>query len=498
MAAGIKPYTGISTPRQSPLLRTSGARADIVVLSSSLLVDRMLAHTAFLEVLTEQAIPHVWATSAANPSFASLWAEQPAKVRVLPGVRPFRERTHNYARRVNEAVWDRRQGDPSRISLRRHRGASAGTRNPQQIELLARALAHLPIEQRLEDTLGRWLRGYERSPEATALLRDLRPAALLCTGPFQFEQPAVVASAQRLGVPTLALIPSWDNVSTKKRMLFQYDGYLVWSERTRQELHERYPHTRGCPVYVVGAPQFDVFFQPRFHISREAFCAANGLRADRPFIVYAVGSPNFLKGEPDGAEYLARRVAAGELGDVQLLVRPHPIHDNAEMVSRFAGLGDRVRLQATSRPGTPLTARSQDERAIIDWVNTFRHADVVVNLSSTVTIDAAIFDRPVVNLDYDPAPGGADTPLIRDINHVWTHFAPVAQSGGVWLVKDGEEMVAAVRGYLENPALHRERRRWIAEYVCGHLDGRNGERMARAVAEFAHEMVASGRARHGD
>ncbi|NUO62693.1 MAG: hypothetical protein HOQ12_12200 [Gemmatimonadaceae bacterium] len=498
MTASLGPRSNGSLRRNRAPRRAAEARADVVILSSSLLVDRMLTHTAFLDVLGERTAPHVWATSAANPRFTSLWAEQPATVRSLPEVRAFRESTHNFARRVNEAVWDYRQGDPSRASMRRHRRVHGGSRHPRFAELLARGLAALPVERLLEDALGGWLRGYERSPESTALLRELRPAALLCTGPFQFEQPAIVASAQRLGVPTLTLIPSWDNVSTKNRMLFQYDGYLVWSERTRQELHERYPHTRTRPVYVVGAPQFDVFFQWRYHVSREAFCAANGLRPDRPFIVYAVGSPNFLKGEPDGAEYLARRVAAGDLGDVQLLVRPHPIHDNAEMASRFAGLGDRVRLQATSRPGTPLTARSQDEGAIVDWVNTFRHADVVVNLSSTVTIDAAIFDRPIVNLDYDPAPGGADTPLIRDINHVWTHFAPVAESGGVWLVKNGEEMVAAVRGYLENPALHRERRRWIAEYVCGHLDGRNGERMARAVASFARERIARGGTRHGD
>ncbi|HEX8849563.1 MAG TPA: hypothetical protein VF761_08530 [Gemmatimonadaceae bacterium] len=498
MAATVDPRSDTSLRRVPPLQRAAGARADVVILSSSLLVDRMLTHTAFLDVLGQSANAHVWATSAANPRFASLWAEQPARVRPLPSVRAFRESTHNFARRVNEAVWDHRQGDPSRLSMRRHGRIYGGCRRPGLSRSFARLLATLPIERAFESALGRWLRSYERSRESTALLRDLRPAVLLCTGPFQFEQPAIVASAQRLAVPTLALIPSWDNVSTKNRMLFEYDGYLVWSERTRQELYERYPHTRTRPVFVVGAPQFDVFFQPRFHVSRESFCAANGLRPDRPFIVYAVGSPNFLKGEPDGAEYLARRVAAGELGDVQLLVRPHPIHDNAEMASRFAGLGDRVRLQTTARPGTPLTARSQDERAILDWVNTFRHADVVVNLSSTVTIDAAICDRPVVNLDYDPGPGGADTPLIRDINHVWTHFAPVAESGGVWLVKDGEEMVAAVRGYLENPALHRERRRWIAEYVCGHLDGRNGERMARAVATFAHEMIACGRAANGD
>ena len=124
---------------------------------------------------------------------------------------------------------------------------------------------------------------------------------------------------------------------------------------------------------------------------------------------------------------------------------------------------------------------------IVEWVNTFRHADVVVNLSSTVTIDAAIFDKPVVNLDFDPQPGQADQQLIKDVNHKWNHFKPIAESGGVWLVNDFDEMINAVKVYLKQPNLHREKRRWIAEYVCGHLDGKNSERMADAITDFVRE-----------
>ena len=237
-------------------------------------------------------------------------------------------------------------------------------------------------------------------------------------------------------------------------------------------------------MYVVGAPQFDVFAQPRFALTREEFCRRQGLRPDRPIVLHAVGSPNFLTGERHGALAMARAVAAGALGDVQLLVRPHPIHDNAEMERAFADFGPAVRLQRTADAGTPLTARSQDHEAIADWVSTFRHADVVVNLSSTVVVDAALCDRPIVNLDFDPAPGGADTPLIREINRVWTHFSPVAQSGGAWLVGSVEEMVHAVRTYLAQPELHREQRRWIVQHVCQYADGRCGERMAAAVLEF--------------
>ncbi len=88
-------------------------------------------------------------------------------------------------------------------------------------------------------------------------------------------------------------------------------------------------------------------------------------------------------------------------------------------------------------------------------MNTFRHADVLVNLSSTVVIDAAIFDRPVVNLNYDPEPGRPNQALVKDANHCWTHFKPIAESGGVWLVNEPDEMVEAVKGYLQHPELHR-------------------------------------------
>src|SRR5262249_8315721 len=153
---------------------------------------------------------------------------------------------------------------------------------------------------------------------------------------------------------------------------------------------------------------------------------------------------------------MARRVVAGALGDVQLLVRPHPLHGDGKLDELFGGFGPRVVVQRTRDAGRPRETRSQDAADIAEWVNTFRHADVLVNLASTVSIDAAIFDRPVVNLDFDPEPGHPNQSLVKDVNHVWTHFKPIAESGGVWLVNDFDEMTEAVRAYLAHPEMHRE------------------------------------------
>ena len=68
-------------------------------------------------------------------------------------------------------------------------------------------------------------------------------------------------------------------------------------------------HQQGkCRVYTIGAPQFDIFFQEKFHQSREEFCLEQKLNPNLPIIVYALGSPNFLQ-EHHGAIEFAKRVA---------------------------------------------------------------------------------------------------------------------------------------------------------------------------------------------
>lgn len=452
-----------------------------VVLSSSLLTDRMLLYTDFLPVLRQQANVKLWATSANNPQHQFLPADI---VEPFPKIGAFREFPHNYLRRLNDFAWDYTLRPPSRLSMRHHIKQHKENLLLRSLHAPAKLISAFGAESALENWLEQKLLNFDRSAEARQRLQTTRPDVLLTTGTFRYEEPAVNAEARKLGIPILAFITSWDNPSTKNRMVFKYDGYLVWSERMKEELHHFFPHSKDVPIYVVGAPQFDVFFQPRFHQSREAFCAEHGLRTDLPIILYALGSPNFLQ-EHHGALFLAERVARGELGEVQMLVRPHPLHDNGAEAEMLRGFGERVIVQRTGATGTAVPARSQDERQISQWVNSFLHADVVVNLSSTVAIDAAVFDKPVVNLDYDPQPSKAHQQLIKEINHAWTHFKPIAESGGLWLVNDPAEMIEAIQSYLQTPELHRQQRRWMAEFVCGFLDGHNGRRMAEALLDFA-------------
>lgn len=447
----------------------------------------MLLHSSFLPAIRQRASINLWTTATRHLNYQEHAGATEINVEPFPDIQPFKEFPYNYLRRLNEWTWDYRLQAPSRLSARRHVREKQMRWHIRSLKYPARLLASLGMEKPLEDWLEGLLLGYPRSPEGAARLQALRPSALLTMGTFRYEEPAIAAAAKTLGIPTLAFITSWDNPTTKNRMVFKYDGYVVWSEEMKAQMHRFYPHSRNVPVYVVGAPQFDVFFQTRFEQSRAAFCEENQLNPELPILLYALSSPNFIP-EFTAVRHLANTVAQGELGNVQLLVRPHPLFDKGQAIDELRRLGPRVIVQDTGQRDLNLQQRAQNEAQIHQWVNTFRHAAVVINLSSTAAIDGALFDKPVVNLDFDPEPGQPLQGLVKDLNHLWTHFKPIAESGGMWLVNDIHEMITATRTYLAQPDLHREQRRWMAEFVTGYADGRSGARMAEALLDFVGQQ----------
>lgn len=463
----------------------------ILVLTSSLLTDRMLVYTPFLSRLAQDHDVVVWSTSARNEANLSVWEHVRAKVEPFPEFEEYRE-GYNLLRRVNEAAWDVGLDMTSRRSfykLARSRNRHAIVRIMDQLGFaLGRIKAHTVIE-RLALAL---LRRPERSPESANRLKALNPSAVLVMNPFWLTEPAVATTAARMGVPVFAFVPSWDNLSTKARLVFRPSGWIVWSETARDEIARYYPHSHPERVRVVGAPQYDVFHDSFFTSSRAEFCHRFSLDATLPIVTYALGSPNMFD-ERHSALDLADRVASGSLGAIQLIVRPHPLHDRNELADAFTAYGPRVVFQGVAAPGRRLPERTQSVDDVRSWVGTFQHSDVVVNLASTATLDACIFDCPVVNLDFDPAPDKAKSDLVHDVNHRWSHFAPVAHSGAVWMAANTDQVADAVTTYLQTPGLHSKERREILKVVCGDVDGKSGIRLAEALASLVEQEHAERR-----
>ncbi|MFN0086388.1 MAG: hypothetical protein ACKVX9_13455 [Blastocatellia bacterium] len=454
-------------------------RPVVVCLSSLFATDRMLLYTSFLDRLLPQAEPLILSDAVKEAAFPQSHPHRRLFQSVeLPAAFPYK---YTIARHFETYLWDHQGLSFSRESFWRLKKSLESPRWQRAMRGIAKPLARLGIEDYSERTLAEALIHRAAPQAAMAWLREAGASAVFVLYPFMERQMVMVAAAKRLGLPVIALITSWDNLSTKARMVFQYDAYLVWSEEMKRELHSFYPRTQTRPVTVIGAPQYDVFFRDEFQLSRDEFLRSYGLDPARPVILYCLGSPNMIREDFGAREYIDRVSADPARSHWQIIVRPHPGFSTASG-SELDAIKDRhpgVIIQESNRHWQRFPV--QGEGAIAEWVNTLRHADVVIQLASTMAVDAALFDRPVINVHFDPQPGGPNEQMIREVNSRWNHFAPIARSGGVCQAASIDAMIAATDAYLRSPELHRSERRWIVDYVCGPADGQAGRRMAEAV-----------------
>ncbi len=453
----------------------------ILCLSSALLDDRKMLYSEFSNLAADHHLA-VWTTSHAHDDYLKEWAPTGAEIAALPDARPYGYMPDEMLYKITDKAFEFQFDSKARKSMRQARMETPGSKLHANLTLvLGKTVAAARAQPALERRVMKKLNRVGRSPEARKMLEQLKPDVVVVTGPNRSQEPAIAIEARMQGIPVIAAIHSWDNLTTKRRMIVDYDAYIVWAEAMKADLLTCYPYAEKKPIYITGASQYDVFWNPEFHLSKGEFCAQYGFDPAKPILLHALGSPNLIVEYP-AAQQLVQWLKNGRLGDAQLIIRPHPQFDDGQLRSLLPDLPPNAVIQNNRDAGKPLNLRFQSRADIIEWVNTFRHCDVLINSSSSVTIDAAIQDMPVINLDFDPE--GRQNQLVWDINHLWPHFKPIAESDGLWLAKDYDSVLEGINAYLEDPSLHRAGRAWIGEYVIGTLDGQAGKRMADAVLHF--------------
>ena len=273
-----------------------------------------------------------------------------------------------------------------------------------------------------------------------AYLEAQRPDLLLITplvglGSSQIDYLRV---ARAMGIPTALCVWSWDHLSSKALIREWPDRVFVWNDTQKREAVELH----GVPparVVVTGAQCFDHWFDRRPSRDRAAFCAAAGIPADRPLVVYVCSA--LLQGSPPEAPFVVdwirrlRASASPQLASAAILVRPHP-----SRLSEWDGL-DLTPLGPVALWGrNPVDAQSRN-----DYFDTLFYASVVAGLNTSAFIEAGIVGRRVC------------TVLVPEFyeNQMGTlHFHYLRSVGGglLTVADDFSQHLAQLAAALEDPA----------------------------------------------
>ena len=89
-----------------------------------------------------------------------------------------------------------------------------------------------------------------------------------------------------------------------------------------------------------------------------------------------------------------------------------------------------------------------------------------INVASTVSLDLAILDKPVINIAFNP-PGEAIYPNDYEKIYDFDHYRPIVESGAISLAKNPGELEDQLRIYLENPKIHQTERKKLVNDFFG-------------------------------
>jgi hypothetical protein len=95
--------------------------------------------------------------------------------------------------------------------------------------------------------------------------------------------------------------------------------------------------------------------------------------------------------------------------------------------------------------------------------NITHHADLNINLGSTMTLDFGIHDKPVVNIAFDVTQPPIFGMPVWDYYYFFEHYRPVVELGAARFARSAEQLADHVNAYLADPSLDREGRRKLAE-----------------------------------
>ncbi len=321
-------------------------------------------------------------------------------------------------------------------------------------------------------------------PWAQQLFDRYRPVLLVASNPgLIYSEIPLLATAVRRGVRSMAVDPSWDNFTNKLLPVRHVDRLIVWNTLMKEQAIELHGYAPD-DVRIAGAPQWDLYFRPGATTTRDAFFRRIGADRTRKLVTLTTTPRDIYPHHDHVLRVLLRAMTGGAWGHpVQVLVRLHP-RDELDAYAGFQG-EPHVIVEKPFRPtvragdGLAIDVTAENQQHLAD---TLRHSDVVVNVASTIAIEAAIFDTPVVNVSFD---GEAPSEWVRSARRYYrfTHYVNVTRHGAVRVADTPDDLVAHIGRYLDDPSLDRDGRRRVVLEQCQFLDGRAAERVATFVAD---------------
>jgi len=324
----------------------------------------------------------------------------------------------------------------------------------------------------------------------TDLFDKYNPDMVIASTPGWRMDRYILRESARRGIPNMTVIVGWDNSSSYNVSGADVGWATCWSQLQKDELvygSDWNPEH----VNIGGIPSYDGYFRKQWLMPRDQYFKLHGLDPDRKLISYASSFVHFAPNFPN-IEALAKLVSSDSLAEPsQLLIRLHPSHFQdkpkifAEERQRVFDLEEKYPYVHVVQPvalGGSLGyygGEDMDEKSSM-----MAYSDVVVTVYSTMLVETAVHDTPIIAATID-VPGGWNKPnkfslSLKEIGDWPTHQRfRLAKAGRV--AENLDQLHDALNMYLKDGTIDSAERRKFVEDEITFTDAGSGMRTAEFI-----------------
>jgi CDP-glycerol glycerophosphotransferase (TagB/SpsB family) len=332
----------------------------------------------------------------------------------------------------------------------------------------------------------------------TDLFDKYQPDLVIASTPGWRMDRYLLRESARCGIPNMTVIVGWDNSSSYNISGADVQWATCWSELQKNELVKGSDWDPGH-VHIGGIPSYDGYFRKQWLMPRDEYFKLHGLDPNRKLISYASSFVHFAPNFPN-IEALAKLVSSDLLTEPsQLLIRLHPSHfqdkpkifaDERAQVFALEKKYPNVHVVQPIALGGSLGyygGEDMDEKSSM-----MAYSDVVVTVYSTMLVETAVHDTPMIAATID-VPGGWNKKgkfslSLKEIGDWPTHKRfRNARAGRV--AQNVSELRDILNAYLKDPSLDAAERRKFIEDEITYTDATSGRRTAEFVLKVLNSQA---------
>lgn len=322
------------------------------------------------------------------------------------------------------------------------------------------------------------------------LFEKHQPDLVIASTPGWRMDRYLLRESARRGIPNMTVIVGWDNSSSYNVPGADVQWATCWSQLQKNELVYG-SDWKPERVNIGGIPSYDGYFRKQWLMPRDEYFKLHGLDPNRKLISYASSFVHFAPNFPN-IEALAKLVSSDSLAEPsQLLIRLHPSHFQdkpkifAEERQRVLDLEKKYPHVHVVQPvalGGSLGyygGEDMDEKSSM-----MAYSDVVVTVYSTMLVETAVHDTPMIAATID-VPGGWNKKgkfslSLKEIGDWPTHLRfRMAKAGRV--TSNEAELRDALNMYLKDRTVDSKERRKFVEDEIAFTDATSGKRTAEFI-----------------